>query len=147
MQTASVSSGTWPGIVSQLPSLIDLETSARETGALIRRRGVRSAADLLDLALLYGPGGMSLRSVTKIETVLTAGFEMSAIPTHDTQAAVSRNDNPPGPRARQSRNRSTPFLISRPPPQRTGLVRQPIQVQFLRQTPQNLAKLIRQDRC
>lgn len=68
MQTASVSSGTWPGIVSQLSSLIDLETSARETGALIRRRGVRSAADLLHLALLYGPGGMSLRSVASHAT-------------------------------------------------------------------------------
>jgi hypothetical protein len=34
-----------------------------------------------------------------------------------------------------------------PTPQRPGLVRQPIQVQFLRQTPQNLAKLIRQIRC
>ena len=68
MQTASVSSGTWPGIVSQLSSLIDLETSARETGALIRRRRVRSAADLLHLALLYGPGGMSLRSVASHAT-------------------------------------------------------------------------------
>jgi hypothetical protein len=49
---------------------IDLEASAREHGALVRRRGVRSAADLLHLALLYGPGGLSLRS--------TASFAVEA---------------------------------------------------------------------
>lgn len=42
---------------------MDLDASARATRALLRKRGVRSAADLLHLALLYGPGGLSLRSV------------------------------------------------------------------------------------
>ena len=37
--------------------------SAREHGAFLRARGVKSAQDLLRLALLYGPGGHSLRSV------------------------------------------------------------------------------------
>ena len=40
---------------------MDLDGSARKHRALVRRRGVRSAADLLYLALLYGPGGLSLR--------------------------------------------------------------------------------------
>jgi Transposase DDE domain len=35
---------------------------------LVRKRGVRSAADLLHLALLYGPGGLSLRSVASFAT-------------------------------------------------------------------------------
>ena len=40
---------------------MDLDSSARSHRALLRKRGVRSAADLLHLALLYGPGGLSLR--------------------------------------------------------------------------------------
>ena len=42
---------------------MDLDASARRHGALVRRRGVRSAGDLLHLGLLYGPGGLSLRAV------------------------------------------------------------------------------------
>jgi hypothetical protein len=53
----------WIGISDYLSQHIDLEASARAHKALVRRRGVRSAADLLHLALLYGPGEMSLRSV------------------------------------------------------------------------------------
>ena len=44
-------------------SSVDLDASAYTHQALLRKRGVRSAADLLHLALLYGPGRMSLRSV------------------------------------------------------------------------------------
>lgn len=68
MQTASVPLDHWPGIVSHVSSLIDLEASARTHRALMRKRGVRSAADLLHLALLYGPGGMSLRAVASYAT-------------------------------------------------------------------------------
>lgn len=60
----------WASITSYISRHVDLDTSAREHGALVRRRGVRSAADLLQLALLYGPGGMSLRS--------TASFAVEA---------------------------------------------------------------------
>jgi hypothetical protein len=48
--------------------VVDIETSARTHRALLRRRGVRSAADLLHLALLYGPGGLSLRSTASFAT-------------------------------------------------------------------------------
>jgi hypothetical protein len=62
MQNASVPLDDWPGIISHVASLMDLDVSAREHRALVRKRGVRSAADLLHLALLYGPGRMSLRA-------------------------------------------------------------------------------------
>ncbi|HAX8458062.1 TPA: IS4 family transposase [Escherichia coli] len=42
----------------------ELDTSARNAGALTRRREIRDAATLLRLGLAYGPGGMSLREVT-----------------------------------------------------------------------------------
>lgn len=51
---------------------MDLEASARRHRALRRRRGVRSADALLHLALLYGPGGLSLRSTASYAT--TAGI-------------------------------------------------------------------------
>jgi hypothetical protein len=63
MQRASPRLDHWPSVVGHLSSLVDLDRSAREHRALLRRRGVRSAADLLHLALLYGPGGLSLRAV------------------------------------------------------------------------------------
>lgn len=62
MSKSSPDLSRWASITSYISRHVDLDTSAREHGALVRRRGVRSAADLLQLALLYGPGGMSLRS-------------------------------------------------------------------------------------
>ena len=47
---------------------MDLDASARTHRALLRKRGVRSAADLLHLALLYGPGQLSLRAVASQAT-------------------------------------------------------------------------------
>lgn len=41
----------WQQILARIP--LDLETSARETGALARRRGIRSASDLLRVVLMY----------------------------------------------------------------------------------------------
>ena len=52
----------WQALISRLSQSIDLEATARATGALVRRRNVADAATLLRLALAYGPGGMSLRS-------------------------------------------------------------------------------------
>lgn len=51
----------WPYILSFLPSLEVLEKSAKETGALVRKRNVRSASDLLRLIFAYGFCGLSLR--------------------------------------------------------------------------------------
>lgn len=47
---------------------MDLDASARTHRALIRRRGVRSAADLLHLAMLYGPGKLSLQGAASFAT-------------------------------------------------------------------------------
>jgi hypothetical protein len=50
----------WPFLLTLLPD--DLEESARELGAFLRKREVKSAADLLRLALVYGFCGWSLRN-------------------------------------------------------------------------------------
>ena len=60
----SIQEQDWPQVVSRLEGAIDLEASARTCGALRRKREVRSASDLLRLALAYGPGGQSLMQTT-----------------------------------------------------------------------------------
>jgi hypothetical protein len=62
MQPASSLDARWPDLVAAISTVIDLEATARTSGALVRRRGIRSAATLLRLALAYGPGGLSLRA-------------------------------------------------------------------------------------
>ena len=51
----------WSELLKRCQAVIDLEASAREHGAFERPRGVRSAEDLLRLALGHGPGGLPLR--------------------------------------------------------------------------------------
>ncbi|MBI3496227.1 MAG: IS4 family transposase [Proteobacteria bacterium] len=48
-------------LLALLPATLDLEASARSSGALRRRRGVRDAASLLRLTLGYAVCGLSLR--------------------------------------------------------------------------------------
>jgi len=65
MQNASNSPkllSQWPDLVAKLSRVIDLEASALATGALIRKREIRSAEMLLRLVLACGPGGLSLRA-------------------------------------------------------------------------------------
>ena len=57
----SIEEEGWPQVAERIGRSIDLEASARASGALRRRREVRSGSDLLRLALAYGPGGQSLR--------------------------------------------------------------------------------------
>jgi Transposase DDE domain len=54
----------WRYLVSMLPADFDLEATARQTGALVRRRVIRNAEDLLWLALIYSCCGLSLRQVS-----------------------------------------------------------------------------------
>lgn len=68
MHIASPRLDHWPSVVRHIASAIELEASAREHKALQRKRGVRSADALLHLALLYGPGGLSLRSTASYAT-------------------------------------------------------------------------------
>ncbi|WFP61777.1 hypothetical protein [Mesorhizobium sp. WSM4904] len=51
----------WDELVGRLGSAEELETSAREAGALLRKRQVASAADLLRLCFAYVLGRFSLR--------------------------------------------------------------------------------------
>lgn len=59
--SASLILQDWPGLLVRLAGSLDLDALARETRALVRRRGVPDAKALLRLALARGPGGMSLR--------------------------------------------------------------------------------------
>lgn len=61
MDPTDVLEHQWPYLLTYLSSAIDLETSARECGAIKRRREVGNAATLLRLALTYGFCGLSLR--------------------------------------------------------------------------------------
>lgn len=51
----------WPALLARLPATFDLDATAKQYRALLRRRGVPDAASLLRLALGYGAYGMSLR--------------------------------------------------------------------------------------
>lgn len=51
----------WDEVLGRVEAVVDLEVTARSTGALRRVRKVRRASDLLRLALFYGPGRLSLR--------------------------------------------------------------------------------------
>lgn len=48
--------------MARISSVVDLEATAREFGALRRARKLRCAEDLLHLALLHGPAGLSLKA-------------------------------------------------------------------------------------
>lgn len=63
MRADSFDSAEWGEIVARFGGEAGLAASAREHGAFARRREVRSASDLLRLAFMYGPGGLSLRSL------------------------------------------------------------------------------------
>jgi hypothetical protein len=63
MLNASQLDGGWQQLLSRIGSTEELEASAKASGALVRRREIKSAPDLLRLALAYGPCGMSLRTV------------------------------------------------------------------------------------
>lgn len=60
----------WSSLLDRVSEAIDLEATALLAGALVRRRRIQSAGDLLRLALVYGPGGLSLR-----DTAVLAGLE------------------------------------------------------------------------
>jgi hypothetical protein len=63
MEAIDIDSADWAGMVARLGGEEALTASARAHGAFRRVREVQSASDLLRLALMYGPGGLSLRSL------------------------------------------------------------------------------------
>ena len=54
---------SWVELLRSVPGLEDLEGTARAAGALIRHRGVKSAADLLRLDMAYSVCDWSLSMV------------------------------------------------------------------------------------
>lgn len=52
----------WESLLAMLPRGFDLEKTLRESGALVRRRGISSAEALLRLILVYSLCGLSLRA-------------------------------------------------------------------------------------
>jgi len=55
----------WMATANQVGRRVDLDASAHTLGAMLRRRGVPSATNLLCLAFLYGPGRMPLRLIAE----------------------------------------------------------------------------------
>jgi hypothetical protein len=63
----------WEELLSRIGSSEELEATAKASGALVRRREIKSAEDLLRLALAYGPCGMSLRGVAAWSSTIGMG--------------------------------------------------------------------------
>lgn len=61
MDTKIILEYQWPYLLSFLPSEEELDRTAREMGAMLRKRGVPSASALLRLCLAYGFCGLTLR--------------------------------------------------------------------------------------
>lgn len=70
MQNTSFVERSLPALVSEIATAVDLETTARQYRALLRKRHVKSAADLLKLVLLYGVGGYSLRTTAGVAAAM-----------------------------------------------------------------------------
>ena len=66
MEHAQLDSKGWSRLLARLGGEKAIASSAREHGAFVRARGVKSAVDVLRLALMYGPGGHSLRSLAAL---------------------------------------------------------------------------------
>ena len=55
----------WLSVADRVGHFVDLDASAHAMGAMVRRRGVPAATNLLCLAFLYGPGRMPLRLIAE----------------------------------------------------------------------------------
>ena len=83
MGTSLLGLEDWGRLEDRLGGAAALAASAKEHSALLRRRGVRDASTLLRLALMYGPGGQSLRT-------LSALAEMEAVAELSDVALLNR---------------------------------------------------------
>lgn len=59
-----------PSLLAKIAAVVDLEKTAREYEALVRKRKIASAVDLLKLIFLYALGGLSLRSTAAVASAL-----------------------------------------------------------------------------
>ena len=62
---ARVDARRWLSLAERIGQMIDLDATALAAGALQRRRGVPSAVHLLALALMHGPGCLTLRQLSE----------------------------------------------------------------------------------
>src|ERR1700678_2136898 len=62
--TASVLTDPFTELLKRLPAGIDLDRLALETKAIVRKRKLAGGANLLRLAVMRGPGGLSLRETS-----------------------------------------------------------------------------------
>lgn len=58
--------GRWDAVVAELSRTVDLEATARQFKAIQRVKKVRSAEDLLRLAMIWGPGRQSYRETAAL---------------------------------------------------------------------------------
>ena len=58
--------GSWSSVILVISDGLDLEATARRFGAIRRVRKIRTAAGLLRLALIWGPGRQSLREAAAL---------------------------------------------------------------------------------
>jgi len=65
-RSASLLSGNWPAVIAAVGGSVDLEATARQFGALRRKRKIKTAEALLRLALMWGPGRLSLREAAAL---------------------------------------------------------------------------------
>jgi hypothetical protein len=56
----------WSSIIARISEVADLEATARAFGAIKRVRKLKWAEDVLRLALMYGPGQLSLRTTAAL---------------------------------------------------------------------------------
>src|SRR5215475_6179778 len=70
----------WKQLLRHFGPAEELASSAKASGALVRRREIKTAGDLLRLALAYGPCGMSLRTVAAWAHTMQLG-ELSDVAT------------------------------------------------------------------
>lgn len=66
MEEGQLDSSQWGQLVGWLGGEAALSASAREHRAFVRARGIKSPLDILRLALMYGPGGYSLRPLAAV---------------------------------------------------------------------------------
>lgn len=59
-----------PSLLVKIAAVVDLEKTAREYKALVRKRKLTSAADLLKLVFIYSLGAISLRSTAALASAL-----------------------------------------------------------------------------
>ncbi len=74
--TASIPADQFEALLRRLPADLDLDSLARQTKAIERKREIASGATLLRLSLARGPGGLSLSQAAAWATML-AGVRIS----------------------------------------------------------------------